>query len=82
MNREIGYGADGRPLYRIEYVGSGDDGTQIVDQGWRVYAMTWHKHRFGRPVVNKYAREKLIGVCESREEARNFARGYFEGTTL
>ena len=64
----------GRPLFEILYYGPGEKGTTIVNQGWRLYEARWHKTRFGKPVVNKYARWALVGVFGSEADALDAAR--------
>lgn len=63
----------GNPIFKVEYYGS-PPGIPIKDEGWRLYEMRWHKTRFGKPVKNKYAREALVGVFETQEQALDSAR--------
>ena len=60
--------------FKIEYCGPNPDGGPIKDQGWRVYREAWQTHRQGRPVKNKYCRWALVKVCETRDEAIEYAQ--------
>jgi hypothetical protein len=60
-------------LFRIAYAGPAKGGQPIVDQGWRLYEVRWHKTRFGRPVRSKNPRYALISVHETRIEAEKAA---------
>jgi len=60
-------------LFRIEYHGPGQGGQPVVNQGWRLLEVRWHKTRFGRPVQNKNPRYALISVHDTLDDAKNAA---------
>lgn len=60
-------------LFRIEYHGPGDRGQPIVNQGWRLLEVRWHKTRSGRPVTNKNPRYALVGVYNTKDDAEDAA---------
>ena len=65
---------DGKPVFRIVYAGPGMDGQPIVNQGWRLYEMRWHRKRRGvRKVKNRYPREALVDVFDTEEDALDAA---------
>ena len=77
-SKTTGY-REGVPIFQIRYAGPSMDGQPIVNQGWRLYEMRWHKTRRGHgPVTNKYPREALIDVFETREIALDAAKEKYD----
>ncbi len=65
---------DGIPVFTISYCSSPTPGIPIVNDGWRLYEIRWHKTRFGKPVKNKNPREALVGTFQSKARALEEAR--------